>query len=131
MILEPLHLALYKYCTRARNFWGRFNFKFSTKYQRCLLEFYCYCSWSFRDPSMPAAFSLGVSYHICTEVNSMICEFSRQLASVLVARYVCCYIQADETQPGRNSFLLLHLGFQFESYHVVVALSILRSINLY
>ena len=39
-------------------------------------------------------------------------------------------LRADETQPGRKSCPWLHFGFQFGRYHVVVALSVLRSISL-
>ena len=38
--------------------------------------------------------------------------------------------RADKTQLGWNSCPRLHFGFQFGLYHLVVALSVLRSISL-
>ena len=56
-------------------------------------------------------------------------QFSRQLAFAGCSIFFLLH-RADETQPGRNSCPRLHFGFQFGLYHVVVALSVLRSISL-
>ena len=57
-------------------------------------------------------------------------QFDRQLAFALVCFIFLLLHRAGETQPRRNSSPRLHFDFQFGLCHVVVALSVLRSIRL-
>jgi len=70
-------------------------------------------------------FPLGLFFPL----RSLPCAFSRQLAFMLVALFFVATPWRRDPAGSKQLSTVAVLGFQFGLYHVVVALSFLRSIS--